>query len=101
MQTNSFKFKLSPKAKQDILDICKYIKTKLKNIKAAKDLNDKFKKAFNRAAQFPYSGKEYKNNYRKIIIDNYIAFYEIDEENKIIRFYRVLYGHMNYEKIIK
>jgi plasmid stabilization system protein ParE len=84
MQNNTFTFDLAQKAKQDILEICKYIKITLKNPKAATDLNDNFEKAFETASQFPYGGIIYKKKYRKIIINHYIAFYKINETEKQI-----------------
>jgi plasmid stabilization system protein ParE len=97
---NDFNFVVSAAAKDDILNACFYIQEKLYNPKAAKDLNEKFLKAFERAAKFPYGGKEYKKDYRKIIVNKYIAFYKIDLENKSIVFYRVLYGQTDYKNIL-
>ena len=35
-------------------------------------------------------------NFRKLIIKNYIAFYRINEENKIVNVERILYGASNW-----
>lgn len=38
--------------------------------------------------------------YRKLIIDNYILFYLVDEENKQVTIMRVLYGKQKYENLL-
>lgn len=39
--------------------------------------------------------------YWKLVIDNYIALYEVDEKYKQVVVYRVLYGRMDYLKIME
>lgn len=38
-------------------------------------------------------------NYRKLIIDNYVALYEVEETYKQVIIYRVLYGKRDYLKM--
>lgn len=38
--------------------------------------------------------------YRKLIIDNYIVFYLVDEGNKQVIIMRVLYGKQKYEDLL-
>ena len=35
-------------------------------------------------------------NIRKLIIKNYIAFYRVNEENKVVNVERILYGASNW-----
>ena len=59
-----------------------------------------------RLKEFPFScsyvADEFLRNkgYRKLIIDNYIVFYLIDEENKQVIIMRVLYGKQKYEDLL-
>ena len=41
-----------------------------------------------------------KKNIRKLLIDNYIAFYEVDDIKKEIRIIRVMYGMQNYIDVL-
>ena len=45
--------------------------------------------------------KPHNEIYRKLVIDNYIALYEFDEKYKQVIIYRVLYGRMDYLKIME
>jgi plasmid stabilization system protein ParE len=96
-----YKLVLIRKSKIDIGNIYNYIATKLKNIKAAKDLNDKFKKAFEQIQEFPLSGEQFNEDFRKVLVKNYIIFYTINEKQKTISIYIILYAYMNIEKQLK
>lgn len=68
----------------------------------AERIKAKFIKAAKQIQQFPYSGitvpdkKMTKSGFRMIIVENYLMFYKVfDDERKII-FYRVLNGKTNY-----
>ena len=93
-------------AKKDILSIYNYISNILGNIIAADRLMNKINEKFNEIAVFPKStpllNNEYvnKDNIRKLIIENYIAFYEINEERHEIIILRILHCTMNYINII-
>ncbi|MDW7669905.1 MAG: type II toxin-antitoxin system RelE/ParE family toxin, partial [Bacillota bacterium] len=56
--------------------------------------------------EFPFSCNyvvdEYlkKKGYRKLIIDNYIAFYLVNEEERQVVVMRVLYGRQKYESLL-
>ncbi len=59
-----------------------------------------------RLREFPFScnyvADEYLRNkgYRKLIVDNYIVFYLIEEENSQVIIMRVLYGKQKYENLL-
>jgi len=59
-----------------------------------------------RLKEFPFSCNyvpdEYlkKKGYRKLIIDNYTAFYLVNEEEKQVIVMRVLYGRQKYESLL-
>lgn len=97
---------MPPIAEQELEECFYYISYRLNAPKAAKDLSNKFRQGFNRICKFPESCKEcvddlfcYKN-YRKLIIDNYIALYRINEKDKEIIIIHIFYAPSNYiEKI--
>ena len=41
-----------------------------------------------------------KYNFRKLIIKNYIAFYRVDENKKLVNVDRILYNKMNWKNIL-
>lgn len=75
-----------------------YIKNELQepNIarKYAKLIKEKIKKLEYDPQKFAIIDIKMKNNYniRKLIINNYIAFYRINEKQKVINIERILYG---------
>lgn len=99
---SKFTLQILPIAVTDLESIYKYINEELTNTKAAKDLMSKVRRSFEQIANFPYScpACRREKEYRKLIIDNYIAFYKVDEDTKTVLIYRVLYGMMDYEKYL-
>ena len=70
-------------------------------------INNKINKATQRIALFPYSGITVNDNqlakwgFRMIIIEKYLMFYRVFEDEKKVVFYRVLNGTSNYLAILK
>lgn len=95
-----------PRAKQDIEDILYYIEKILKNPTAAKKQYADFDANFKQAKIFPFSGGNCEEfgeefaDYKKLIVNNYTAFYKIDEQNKQITIYRVLFSSMDHPKYL-
>ena len=98
---NNFILKIYPKASEDIKNIIDYIAVNLCNKTAALKQLDDFEREIKNLCIFPEScpliNNEYINNknIRKLIVNNYIVFYEIDNINKEIHIIRVLYGMPN------
>ena len=95
---SEYKIKFSPKSKQDIKEIVKYIKDKLKEPSIAKKYEKFFKDKISRLTNFPSKFVEideenvtYKG-IRKLIVKNYIVFYRIIDEKNVISIERILYG---------
>jgi addiction module RelE/StbE family toxin len=99
---NLYSLKFTQEAKQDLDDIPNYIRYTLFSPKAADDLLDNFEKAFKQICTFSESGSPYKKRkgYRKILVNNFLIFYKIEEKEKNITVYRILYAHSNYKKIL-
>lgn len=95
-----------PSAKRDMTDIAKYIGIKLKNPDAADRLAEKMIESAEDLADMPYKYSVYtplkplKHEYRKLIVKNYIMFYWIDEDKKLVTIARVIYAGRDYEKLL-
>lgn len=104
---DNYKIIVGKYAKKDLIDIYDYISNTLCNNKAAIRLLNKINDKFEEIKIFPKSAPLINNEYvknkniRKLLIDNYIAFYEIDEINLEINIIRVIYGMMNYIDILQ
>lgn len=89
-------------AQKDMMDIYNYSINTLVNKDAAVKLLNKINEKFDMISLFPKSAPLINNEYvknkniRKLLIDNYIAFYEVDDLNYEIRIIRIMYGMMNY-----
>lgn len=100
-----YKLEFLPVAKEDMLEIIKYISGELKNKQAAENLAEEFIAAES-LRQFPYSHQVYsplkplKTEYRKIIIKNYLMFYTVDEKEKTVTVMRVIYARRDLKKQI-
>ncbi len=89
-------------AKEDILEITKYIAYELSNQVAAIRLANKIVSSIERLKEQPYMCPtvktifELNSEYRKLLVENYIVFYSVDEKRKIITIARVIYARRNY-----
>lgn len=106
MDTNNYEIILTDIAKEELEEIYEYISEHLLEKAAADRLMDKIEKNILRLEQNPYSCvevhiKPHNEVYRKLVIDNYIALYEVDEKYKQVVIYRVIYGKMDYLKMME
>ena len=91
-------------AKEELEEIYEYISKNLLEKAAANRLMEKIEKNILRLEQNPYSCvevriKPHNEVYHKLVIDNYIVLYEVDEEYKQVVIYRIIYQKMDYLKI--
>ncbi len=95
-----------PIARQDMTDIVGYISHELSNPAAAEKLAGEMVDAAEKLTEFPYMNRVYhpirtlKQEYRRLIVDNYLMFYYIDEDKKLIIIARVIYAGRDYEKLL-
>ena len=95
-----------PIAGRDMVDIAKYIGVKLENPEAAERLAEKMIEAAEKLTDMPYKCpvhipvKPLRHEYRKLIVQNYIMFYWVDEDKKLITIARVVYSGRDYENIL-
>lgn len=104
----SFSILITEPAENDIKETALYIAYELKNPAAANKLIDIAAEKINALADFPYSYtvcdadpvlKAY--NIRIIPVKNYLIFYRINENDKIISIIRFLYKKRNWINILK
>ena len=102
-----YKIEFLPIAKEDIYNIIYYIHYNLKNITSSKKLRDLFVDSLNNIIEFTYGNSVYKvkrklkYEYRSYKIKNFLIFYIIDENKKLITIVRVLYQKVNIDNILK
>ncbi|HQE65678.1 MAG TPA: type II toxin-antitoxin system RelE/ParE family toxin [Bacillota bacterium] len=106
MSKSSFHVKFTAAAYDDSEQIYSYISKKLLAETAADNLLEKIESSIMRLKKFPYSGSLVsdeplrKRGYRKLIIDNYIVIYLVNEMDKQTVIMRILYGAQNYQNIL-
>ncbi len=95
--------KFSKDARNDYFNIIRYIKYNLVEPtiadKYAKIIKEEIKTLEYNPQKFAVIDLEVKNysNIRKLQIKNYIAFYRINENDKIVNIERILYGASNWK----
>ena len=101
-----YKLEYLPVARQDMIDIVRYISRELSNPEAAERLAGEMIEAADRLMDFPYTNRVYhpirplKQEYRRLLVQNYIIFYYVDEQNKLITISRVIYARREYGKLL-
>ena len=102
-----YKLEYLPIARKDMIEIVRYISEELKNPGAANHLAIKLIDAAKSVLTFPYVApvcqpiRPLKHEYRKILIQNYLMFYWVDEEKKLVTVARVIYAKRNYDQLLK
>ncbi len=96
-----------PIARQDITEIVLYISGQLKAPQAAVQLLDAIDHSISLLAEFPYSHKLFHpirpldEEYRMLPVKNYVVFFVVREQPKIIEIQRILYSRMDISNLIK
>ena len=87
---HKYKLKITLAASEDLENIYKYIKNNLKSSAAAKNLIVKISTKLKSIPDFPYMYERSRNKvlgqkgYRKVVINNYVALYLVDEKRKFV-----------------
>lgn len=91
-----------PIARSDMAEIARYISVELQNPDAAERLADEMIEALENTRPFPYAAPPYfpirplKHDYRKLLVQNYLIFYWIDDLARKITVARAVYAKSNY-----
>ena len=102
-----YKLEYLPVARKDMLQIVQYISQQLKNPDAAGHLAAELIHAAENVLIFPYATPAYQpirplqHEYRKIVVQNYLMFYWIDEEKKLVTVARVIYAKRDYGRLLE
>lgn len=103
---NKYKIEFSKEAKTDLTSIVKYIKYELKEPSIATKLSNKIKKNIYNLTNNPQIFSIIDDNFiktlelRKLIVDNYIVFYKIIEQEEIIQIARIMNGRRNWRQLL-
>lgn len=103
----SYHLHITKKAEDDLNEAADYIEFTLFNPQAAEDLLDKADKELSSLAVMPQIHRLVDDPFiillgiRFILLNNYMAFFLIDEEEKTVYIIRFLYGKRNWIQIFK
>lgn len=106
MEIGEYSLRLTTRAEADLDEIYAYIANSLFALEAAENLMDKIENSIMRLIAFPYSFSLVlneplkKRGYRKLIVDNYMVFYLVDEREHQVIVMRILYGASDYQTIL-
>jgi addiction module RelE/StbE family toxin len=95
-----------PMAEEDLDGIFDYIANTLEAPVAANRLMTKIERAIQGLKETPRIGPKCrdetldKKGYRKLIVDEYRAFYLVNDEERIVIVMRVIYGRRNYTALL-
>lgn len=96
-----------PEAREDLIQIVRYIGGTLQNPAAAERFVQAAMAADRQIGDFPYANPVYhpirplKREYRKITVQHYLLFYWVEEEEKRCTVARVIYGGRNLQGMLK
>lgn len=102
-----YKLEYLPVARKDMLEIVRYISQELQKPDIADHLAVELVNAAERVRTFPYATPVYqplrplKHEYRKILVQNFLIFYWIDEEKKLVTVARVVHGKREYGRLLE
>ncbi len=94
------------KAYEDLRSVYRYIKEELQNNSSAIKIIDEVERKIALLEEYPLSGSLFQSDvlqikgYRKLIINNYIALYTVDEQQQEVHIIRIIYGKRDYQELI-
>jgi plasmid stabilization system protein ParE len=103
----SYKTHITAAAERDLIRAADHIEFVLKNPKAADDLLDEAEKQINSLADFPEKFRLVDDpvlaswGIRFVIVNGYLAFYTISEEENLVIVVRFLFPKSNWNAILR
>ncbi|MCL1837430.1 MAG: type II toxin-antitoxin system RelE/ParE family toxin [Treponema sp.] len=96
-----YEVKLLGLAERDIDEICQYLSQFYPGTpgRFLDALEKNFENISNNPKMFPKY--EYNKEFRRSITGDFLVFYKIDEENNLVRIYRILHGKRNISTILE
>ena len=107
MAFKEYDFELTETAESDINATYEYIAETLGNPDAASDLADELEIQIDKICKRPKTGRLVENEFlrrndvRRFLVKNYIAYYLIDDENEKIVILRFIYSRRDQDKIVR
>ena len=102
-----YSYRFTQKAEQDLDEILHYIAIDLDNPIAAKKFFETVFQKIDTVRCFPESGALVENEFladkavRKLIADQYVIYYKISHDEKMIYMIRIVYGKRNLDEILR
>lgn len=107
MASNRYNYVLTESAEADIDEAFDYIANDLENPDAASAFADELEERLEEVCKTPKAGRPVHNPYlkrddiRRVLVKNYIAYYLIDEKKENIAVLRVVYNRHDQDKVLK
>ena len=107
MASNRYNYVLTESAEADIDEAFDYIANDLVNPDAASAFADEPEEKLEEVCKTPKAGRPVHNAYlkrddiRRVLVKNYIAYYLIDEKKENIVVLRVVYNRRDQDKVLK
>lgn len=95
-----------PAAEEDYREILRYLDRRFDSPQALRAFNQKLRETLENLTETPrmyaFSVDETlrQRGYRKFLIGNYVALFQIDEPNQVVEIYRIFHGSQNYAKYL-
>ena len=102
-----YKLEYLPVARKDMLEIVRYIRGELQNPDAADRLAVELVDAAESVLPFPYATqagqpiRPVRQECRKLLVQNFLMFYWVDEEKKLVTVARVVYAKRDYGRLLE
>lgn len=102
-----YKIEILPVAKNDMICIKDYISVNLQSPKAALNIIRKIRAQINDLRDNPYMYRRYEdgpyreNGLRFFPVDNYMVYYNVDEQTQTVLILRVAYGRQSSDNQLK
>jgi len=91
----TYKVRYLPTMRRDVAEIKAYMSQFYES--TFSNFMDKLRRSTSLLENMPYMDTVYKN-YRRLVVDDYLVFYKIDEALKFVEIYRVIHGSKNIQK---
>ncbi len=101
-----YRVDVSEPAENDLGDIVRYITSQLSAPVSALKMMSFFEEAMAGLSDMPQryqlvaDERLSQMGYRKLIVKNYVVFFSIDEENKVVDVERILYGRRDWLRFL-
>ena len=102
-----YKIELTETAKSDIRDIALYLTEASKEKSVAIGFINELRENYRKLENFPFVGANPKDHvlvslgYRFLIYKDYLTFYTVDDDQKIVRIFAIFHAKRDYIRVLK